>query len=166
MDEAQDPRAARLADALERYADAVYRAAFVYLRSRPDAEDAVQDVFLQFYRHDKPFNDAAHLKAWLLRVTANRCKSLLRSPWHRRICVAEPPAAAAVEDKDRRALVQAVLALPPKYRDAVYLYYYEGYATAEIAQILREKEATVRTRLARGRALLKTRLEGVDFDAV
>jgi RNA polymerase sigma-70 factor (ECF subfamily) len=131
----------------------------MYLRNRADAEDAVQEVFLRLYRTDTRFNEEEHVKAWLLKVTANYCRSLLKSPWHKRVLPTDT-IVAEIHDEDEQNVVREVLALPAKYRDAIYLFYYEGYSTAEISRLLNEKEPTVRTRLGRGRALLKTQLAG------
>lgn len=67
----------------ERYMDTVFRVAYSYLRSRADADDVTQDVLIQLYKTDKAFDDDAHVKNWLIRVTVNRCKNILRAPWHR-----------------------------------------------------------------------------------
>lgn len=143
---------------LERYADMVFRLAFVCLKNRADAEDTAQEVFLSLLTlKRRPEED--HIRPWLIAVTVNRCRNTLKSFWHRKVLPLDEfdfPAAA----EDDRALAGEVLALPLKYRQAVYLYYYEGYSTGEIASMLRQNEATVRTRLRRGREKLKTRLTG------
>ena len=103
----------------------------------------------------------AHERAWLLRVAANRCKSLLRLKWRRREDIDELPLAAA-EPPDTGAVRQAVEHLPPHYKAPVYLYYYEDYSGEEIAQLLRLPASTVRSRLRRARLLLQKQL-GDDF---
>lgn len=147
----------RLEAAVRTYADALYRLAYTQLRSRADAEDVVQEVFLRYLRRAPVFASAEHERAWLMRVTVNRCRDLLRSPWVRRRD--ELPEDLPAEGADEASeLLAAVLALPAKYRAPIHLYYYEGYAIREIADLLGCRPATVGTRLARGRHLLRQAL--------
>ena len=155
----------------ERYADRIYAIALNYFKNPYDADDIVQEVLLKLYRSDTKFESEAHLKHWLLRVAVNQCKKISLSAWRRRNISlegylaglqAEPDAESAVdtaqaaEEAERRnEILRAILKLPKKYRLIIHLYYYEDYDTKEIAGILRMKEATVRTRLARGRKILK-----------
>jgi len=111
---------------LDIYSDMVYRLSFLYLKNKADAEDAVQEVFIRLFKTDNHFNDDQHVKAWLLRVTANYCRSIIKSPWHKRVMAVED-IIAKIEDKQKRNVVSEVLALPDKYRDVIYLFYYEGY---------------------------------------
>ncbi len=127
----------------ERYMDTVFRVAYSYLRCRADADDVTQDVLIQLYRQDKAFESDAHVKNWLIRVTVNRCKNILRAPWHR------------AEDPQYRELFDAVMSLDRRYRLPILLYYYEGYRQREIAELLGVPEETVRTRLSRAREKLK-----------
>lgn len=143
--------------AVERWRDTVFRVTFNYLRSRSDADDATQDVFVTLYRSNKHFESDEHLKAWLIRVTCNRCKSAFRSPWRRVENLADYAEQLSMTPASASVFAE-VMALPQKYRVPVYLYYYEGYSTAEIAGILGMPAATVRTRLARARARLKEEL--------
>lgn len=139
----------------------LYRAAAAILGDAHEAEDAVQDAFLAWLEKTPSCPDAAHERAWLLRVTVNGCKSRLRSPWRRRRApLLESYPAAAPEEQ---TALEAVLSLPPKERAAVHLYYCEGYQTAEIAAITGEAEGTVRSRLSRARAKLRDTLKG-DFE--
>ena len=157
--------------AAERYADRVYAIALNYFKNPYDADDIVQEVLLKLYRSDTAFESEAHLKHWLLRVAVNQCKKISLSAWRRRNISlegylaglqAEPDAESAVdaaqaaEEAERRnEILRAILKLPKRYRLIIHLYYYEDYDTKEIAGILRMNEATVRTRLARGRKILK-----------
>ena len=143
------------------YTTALYRLAFSYCRNRADAEDIVQEVFLKYLRQHPDFPDEAHLPAWLLRVTANACKDLLRSPWRCRCCSLEEAAEPTVLMQDESALLAAVLGLPAKYRGVVHLYYYEDYSVGEIAAILGISQSAVRMRLLRARQALKEELRGV-----
>ena len=122
-------------------------------------------MLLKLYRYDGAFESEAHCKHWLIRVTINECKSALRSPWRRTEDIADYANTLALPTPEHTELLETVMRLPPKYRAAIYLFYYEGYATAEIAELLGTPEATVRTHLARGREKLRTMLtEADDYD--
>lgn len=148
----------------EKYMDTVYRMAYSYLRSRADADDVTQDVLLRLYQWDKPFEDEAHLKNWLLRITVNRCKNVFRAPWHRAEDIADYENSLIFPAPESRELFEAVMALDKIYRLPVLLYYYEGYSQKEIAGILSLPEQTVRTRLFRAKAKLKDQLTEVPQD--
>jgi len=140
------------------YADAVFRLAFSYLKSRPDADDVTQTALLRLYETDKSFQNDAHVKNWLLRVAANECKTRWRSPWGRMECYEDAAAGMTFEDKPCSDLFQAIMALDQKYRTVIVLYYYEGYDIAEISRLLGVPKGTVGTRLSRAREQLKTYL--------
>ena len=136
------------------YGPAVYRLAFARTGSRADAEDVMQEVFVRLLKVRPDFADREHAKAWLLRVAANCANDLFRAPWRRR----EEPLSetlSAPEGPEPGGVVEAVLALPPKYRTAVHLYYYEDLSVAEIAAILGKSEGAVKSRLFRARTLLR-----------
>ena len=145
----------------ERYMDTVFRVAYSYLRCRDDADDVTQDVLIQLYKEDKAFESDAHIKNWLIRVTVNRCKNVLRTPWHRMEDIADYENSLTFEAPECRELFDAVMALDKRYRMPVLLYYYEGYSQKEIAEMLSVPEETVRTRLFRARGKLKTTLTEV-----
>ena len=147
--------------AVEEYADMVQRVCFYYLKNRADTEDVFQKVFLKYMLHGEPFSDGEHEKAWVLRVAINACKDHLRSFFRRNTVPLEMITEMAAEiPEDHREVLEAVLALPEKYKDPVYLHYYEGYSAAEIGKILGKQENTVYSLLSRGRAILKDRLGG------
>ena len=140
------------------YGDMLYRVAYHALKNRADAEDVMQEVFVRLLRARPEFRDEEHAKAWLLRVGARCAADVLRAPWRRRegplddgLPVPEPPGEGGV--------VEAVLALPAKYRMAVHLYYYEELSVAEIAAVLGKSEGAVKSRLFRARALLRRYLK-------
>ena len=147
--------------AAERYMDTVFRVAYSYLRCRDDADDVTQDVLIQLYRQDKAFESDAHVKNWLIRVTVNRCKNVLRAPWHKAEDIADYESALSFEVPECRELFDAVMALDKRYRVPVLLYYYEGYSQKEIAEMLAVPEETVRTRLFRARGKLRATLTEV-----
>ena len=134
----------------------------VHLKNQADSEDIFQTVFLKYLLRDQPFENEQHEKAWMIRVTINACKDLLRSFFRSRTV----PLEQLVEvpqpfESDERDLLEAVLALPAQYKDVVYLYYYEQYTALEIAQILHKNVNTVYTLLRRARERLRKDLEGV-----
>ena len=139
------------------YRDDVYRLAVSYTKSIQEAEDVCQDVFLKLMeqKHIQPGKE----KAWLMQVTVNQCRSLLRSGWWKKTVALEDAVQAA--SSPAGDVLRAVLALPPKYRVVVYLHYYEGYATEEIAGLLKISRTAVTTRLSRARAALKNQLKEV-----
>ena len=147
---------------VERWGDMVYRLALARTASVPDAEDIFQEVFLRYFRHEERFHSDEYRKAWLLRCTLNRCKSLLSSPWRRRIVPQDIAAEVGVED-DYREVYSAVLSLPEKYRAVIHLHYFEGLSVAEMAAALDSTEGTVKSQLSRGRALLRDMLKEVEF---
>ena len=139
--------------AVERHRNTVFRVAFNYLCNAADADDVCQDVFVALYRSNRSFESDEHLKAWLIRVTINRCKSMFRMPW-RKVENIDDYAERLSLSPTGHEVLQAVMNLPKQYRLPIYLFYYEGYHTAEIAQMLDVPDATVRTRLARARKRL------------
>lgn len=146
--------------AVERYGDMLFRLAYSCTRSRADAEDVMQETLLKLYTAQKAFESPDHEKNWLVRVAVNECRHLLRTPWRRRTGPLEEAADTPVWDTPAQSeLFRQVMALPPKYRAAIYLYYYEGYAVREIAALLGAKISTVQTWLLRTRGQLKLRLK-------
>ena len=142
-----------------RYMDMVFRLAFSYMKSASDADDVTQNVLLRLLRNIKPFENEEHARFWLVRVTVNECKRALRSPWRRAGDIEEYANELHFETPEHSELFYAVMELPEKYRTAIYLYYYEDYSTDEIARLTGTPAATVRTRLRRGRELLRAGLE-------
>ena len=147
---------------VDKYIDTVFRVALNYLRNPSDAEDVTQNVFEKLLRQRKPFESEAHIKHWLIRVTVNECKHLLRSPWRKTESFEDYARTLTFDSPARSDLFYAVMDLPKKYRLPIYLHYYEGYSTKEIAGILNIPNGTVCTNLKRGRELLKTQLQEVE----
>lgn len=143
------------------YSDMIRRICLLYLKNRDDTEDVFQEVFLKYILRSDVFENAQHEKAWFIRVTLNACKDFLKSLFRRSTIpldlLSEEPAAVV---PDYSEILELVLSLPEKYKDAVYLHYYEGYTAREIGQILNRKENTVYSLLSRGRELLKLELGG------
>ena len=148
----------RREQAVERWGDLVWRLALVRTANVHDAQDVFQEVFLRYFRHEAHLTSDEHRKAWLIRCTVNRAKSLLTSPWRRHTVPLDTAAQIGVED-EYREVYSAVLALPEKYRAVIHLYYFEGLRVAEIAACLKLPEGTVKSQLSRGRALLREALK-------
>ncbi|NEW06338.1 sigma-70 family RNA polymerase sigma factor [Paenibacillus sp. SYP-B3998] len=146
---------------VNKYADMVLRLAFTYLGNQADAQDACQDVFIKLFKHQRHFNDGEHEKAWIIRVTINTCKDIIRSPWKKWFSSIEYLPNNHTESID---VVSFVVTLPRKYRMVIHLYYYEGYKTTEISEILNIKESTIRTQLKRAKELLKEKMLGGSDD--
>ena len=139
------------------YATMLLRVAYSQLNNRAEAEDTVQEVLLKYMEKAPIFQSEEHEKAWLLRVTVNHCKNHLASAWFRKRADLDEGIPAL--DNAELEVVSAVAALPAKYRAVVHLYYFEGYSTKEIAEILHSRPNTVPSRLSRARALLAKALK-------
>lgn len=146
------------------YGNMILRYAYAYMHSLSDAEEVLQDTLIQFLQTAPAFESPAHEKAWLLRVTANLSKN--RLGYNRRRQTDElNDELIGEERKDLSFVWEAVKSLPPGQREAIHLFYYEGYSTVEIARILNRREATVRSDLFRARAKLRDILkEAYDFE--
>ena len=154
---------AEVCSAIDRYSDMVVRLCMVYLKNSADTEDIVQTVFLKYALSTTVFASADHEKAWLLRVTANACKDVLKSFFRRCTVPLEDWQNADAElPEDVIALRQALKSLPQKYREVLYLHYYEGYSVPEIGNILSRNPNTVYTHLSRAKDMLRQLLGGVE----
>ena len=142
----------------EKYADMVYRLAFVRTKSESDSDDILQEVFLRYMKVCSKIESEEHLKAMLLRITVNCSKSFLTSSWFKKT---EPlnDTLSYTDSVNEGSVLAEVLKLPVKYRTAVHLHYYCGYSVKEIAQIEGINESTVKTHLSRARAILKETLK-------
>lgn len=143
------------------YSTDIVRFAFAYVKNLAEAEDIAQDVFLVYLQKAPAFKDCGHEKAWLMRVTVNKCKDYLKSSRYRR--TVQMPDDLSYMPKEEGELLQTVLELDERYKTPVYLHYFAGYSIKQIAGMLRINPSTVGTRLARGRRIIKDRL-GDDDD--
>ncbi len=141
----------------EQYRDDVYRLALSYTKSVQDAEDVCQTVFLKLMEQKRI--EVGKERAWLMQVTANRCKNLLRSGWWKRTVSMEE--ALPAPDPQYTDTWDIVMALPPKYRVLVYLRYYEELTIREMAELLHISQSAVTTRLSRARQMLREQLQEV-----
>ena len=147
--------------AARKHMDGIFRLALNYMGSFAEAEDVTQNVLIRLYKARRPFESPEHLRYWLVRVTINESKRMLLSPWRRTESLELLEDRAALPEENR-GLFKAVMELPDKYRVPIYLYYYEGYSTEELAKLLKIPGSTVRTRLRRGRERLKESLGGAE----
>ena len=142
-------------EVIDKYSNMVYRLALAHMKNKHDAEDVFQDVFIRYISKPRAFESEEHRKAWLIRVTINRCRSVW-SAWFRKSeslddsIVVEP----AVQDN----LSEYLTLLPQKYRSVIHLFYYEEFSVKEISKVLGAKESTIRTWLTRARAILGKKL--------
>ncbi|MBQ7040219.1 MAG: RNA polymerase sigma factor [Clostridia bacterium] len=143
--------------AFKQYTDTVYRVALHNTANFSDAEDVTQEVFIKLLETNKAFRDSEHLKAWLIRVTINLCRDKKKKSSRETLVENIFPYKTGEEKTD---VLEAVKALPEKYRNTIYLHYYEGYTAKEIGKILDAKENTVLSWLSRGRDALRKELDG------
>ncbi len=146
---------------MEKYADMVRRICFVHLKNLQDTEDVFQDVYLKYLLYEGSFESGEHEKAWFIRVTINACTDWLRKLSHRKWLPLEILAEESeIQDSSSEEILEAVLQLPEKYKNVIYLFYYEEYTAVEIAKILGKKENTIYTWLSRAKGILRERLGG------
>ena len=145
---------------VDRYRNNLYAVAFNVCKNAQDAEDVVQDTFIQYYSTRKQFETEQHVRAWLIRVAINKAKNVNNSFWRKnKVPLEEYMETLAFETKESAELFETVMRLPEKYRIATHLFYYEDYTTNEIAEILKISVSNVKVRLSRGRSLLKETLK-------
>lgn len=147
----------------ERHVGTVYRICFSYMKNKTDTEDAVQNTFVKLINNNKKFQNEEHERAWLIVTATNLCKDYFRHWWQKR-----EPIEAYENIIDHSSIevdetLEAVISLPDKYKTVIYLYYYEGYSSAEIAGLLHRPKSTIRNYLHEGREILKRKLGG-EFD--
>lgn len=137
---------------VEKYSDMILRIAYQNLKNKSDSEDVTQDTFMKLIKQST-FRDEAHMKAWLIKVTINKCRDLNKTVWYRRT-----ESLAEIEipfNEDEIGILEEVFKLSNDYRNVIYLYYYEGYSISEIANILDTKENTISSQITRARKKLK-----------
>lgn len=150
-------------EAVSEFADMVYRIALVQVKSKTDADDVFQEVFVRLVKHIHKLESREHIKAWLIRVTVNCAKKHLTSFWNRNVGSLEEEQGAEENGytiEEENPVRKAVLELPEKYRAVVHLFYFEELSVSEICKVLGQKESTVKSQLFRARELLRSRLEG------
>ena len=160
--------AADAAAFVQRYSGMILRLCFTYSLGRADAQDICQNVFLKLLQSDRRFDSEGETRAFIIRMTVNECKDVLKSGWRRRSVPLDELIEREVPflPEENTGVLAAVQRLPVKYREVIYLYYYEGYNAEEIATMVRAKPAAVRQRLTRARAKLKQELEGSEYETL
>lgn len=138
----------------ERCSDDVYRLCLLIMKNKADAEEAVSDTFIRLMENRPVFENTEHEKAWLLKTSSNICKNMHKSSW-RKCVVCDDDVLKYMKSDEQISIMEDVLALPSKYREIIYLHYFQGYKAYEIAQMTGLKESTVLSRLRRGRMRLK-----------
>lgn len=149
---------------MHQYGDYLLRTAFTYLKDYQAAEDAVQETFINVYRHYGGFRGECSEKTWITRIAINICKTMLRKqkpmpPDTLEALENLPDDNGEAFDEDQNQLMAAVMDLPQKYKDVVMMFYYQDLNTYEIARILNISENGVSSRLSRARAMLKQSVE-------
>ena len=155
-----------IAEIYKRHSKTIYRVCYGFMKNTADTEDAVQDTFIRLIRKGPAFESEEHEKAWLIRTATNICKNMLKHWWRRHENIEDHydiESPEAVDTAKADDVLSAVMDLPDKYKTVVYLYYYEGYSSVQIADILAKPQSTVRNYLREARAILKERL-GDHFD--
>ena len=142
-----------------RHFDMVYRISFSYMKNPSDTEDAAADVFAKLIQKGIAFQNDEHEKAWLIRTAINTCKDYLSHWWRRRADIDDYQNLQSDNLFHIDETLKFVLELPARYKDVIYLYYYEGYTSDEIAGILGRPRSTVRNHLREARNLLRGILE-------
>jgi RNA polymerase sigma-70 factor (ECF subfamily) len=158
---------------IDEYGNDVLRIAYIYLKDKHLAEDAFQEVFVKVYKNFNKFQGNSSVKTWILSITMNTCKDILRSSWLKRIVfsqdqklincsnnIVDNPAEEVIKQLQYNELLSEVMKLPKKYKEVIILFYYEEVSTSEISKILSIPEGTVRSRLFRARETLKYNLDG------
>lgn len=146
----------------ERRFELAYRIAMLYIKNEHDAEDIVQEIFVTLMEKNIEFRDEEHEKAWFIRTTRNRCKDVFKNNWWKRVELCDAEIERPLEKKQGETdseLIKQIMKLSPKYREVLYLFYYEEYKIKEIGQILHRKESTVQTQLSTARKKLKEMIE-------
>ena len=146
---------------VEKYFNMIYKLALSQTGEKEHAEDVTSDVFLKFISTDKEFETEEHIKAWLIRVTINRSKSIFSNSWFKKTVPLEDNITVEMPESESE-VYEAVLSLPQKYRAVIHLFYYGELPVAQIAKYMKINESTVRSQLHRGREMLKTKLKGED----
>ena len=144
----------------KRHGHMVYRIALMMIKYRTEAEDVTQTVFIKLIENGKTFKSDEHLKAWLIVTTKNTCKDMLKSRWFsKRANYDELTEQPYIPDQTAKEFWDVIVNLDEKYKLPLYLYYYEGYKTEEIAKMLKIKQATIWTQMRTAKKKLREQLE-------
>ena len=143
-----------------KYGEMLYRIAFLFVANKSDTEDVLQEVFIKLLYDAPQFNNPEHEKAWLIKITQNKCKNLLKASYRKCESIEDLQIPGIAADDDMRLdVIRQIIALPFKYKTTVILYYYYDYPVEKIAKLLNISKSAVKMRLKKGRELLKIKLE-------
>jgi RNA polymerase sigma factor (sigma-70 family) len=151
-----------ISNTIEKYGDMVRRISFLYFNNSADVEDVFQEVFLQYFLNIEKIKDEEHKKAWLCRVTFNKCNDLRKSFWRRNV-VSLDKVEVPFESEEQSEIIAAVFKLPNDYKNIIYMHYYEGYTIPEIAEILNKNINNVYSLLRRAKVKLKKELGEIEL---
>ena len=149
-------------DIYNRNVETVYRVCFMYMKNKTDAEDMVQNTFIKYLKYNPVFKNLDHEKAWFIVTSTNNCKNHFKTWWHKNTYLDNEFEVSSNEPNDET--LTFVLNLPNKYKQVIYMYYYEGYSSVEIAKLLNVKETTIRTQLLKGRQILKEKIGSEQYE--
>jgi len=151
-----------IADIYNRHKDMAYRICFAYMKNSADTEDIIQEAFVRLIKAGVVFESTEHEKAWLIRTATNLCKNNLRHWWRKRENIEDHDNLQTRNEFEVDDTFKEVMSLPDKYKTVVYLYYYEGYDSVEISEILNKPQSTIRYYLSSARKILRKKIGG-DF---
>lgn len=163
MQQVQQEMLDKFSEKYSLYGKTLFRICMVQLGNKQDAEDVIQEAFLKLMYKAPKFNNSEHEKAWVIRVTINLCKDIHRSIWRKRVVKMEDIEIYYGDSKDL-SIVEEILKLKTKYKEVIYLHYYEDYSIKDISEILKLSESAVKMRLKRGRESLKIGLEEEGYE--
>jgi RNA polymerase sigma-70 factor, ECF subfamily len=146
-------------EVIDAYSTMVYRLAYARVRTRHDADDVFQNVFVSYILAGKVFQNEEHRKAWLIRVTINCCNRFLASTWLKRIVPINETLSYSFQMQEETELDRSLFRLSPQYRTVIHLFYYEELSIAQISSLMKTKPSTVRTWLTRARGKLRQHME-------
>ncbi|MFJ7182960.1 RNA polymerase sigma factor [Lysinibacillus xylanilyticus] len=159
---------------MELHTEHLFRIAYYYTKDQRIAEDIVQDVFIKFYHHQKYYEERGEMKAYLVRMTINKCKDYLKSWAYRKITFQHNFFAkqktvlqdTLIRQDEQDLLDEAILRLPIKQREAIVYFYLEEMTIKEISELLAIPEGTVKSRLKKGKELLKVDLQHIEWEVL
>lgn len=145
---------------MAKYKDNLFAVAFSVCKNGADADDVVQDTFIQYHTLNKQFDSEQHIRSWLIRVAINKAKNIHYSFWRRTsVPLKEYMETLTFETQEAETIFEEVMKLPEKYRIVIHLFYYEDYTIREMAEVLKVTENNIKVRLTRGRKLLRVALQ-------
>lgn len=159
-----------LDEIMDRYGQDILRLVYSYVNNKEVAEDLTQDIFVKCYKSLHTYKGKSKLRTWLWRIAINHCKDYLKSWYNKNVIITEKESTNSrtkkeiveqviIQKEDDNRLMSTIMMLPVKYREVIYLFYYEELLIKEIAVLIETSANTVKTRLRRAKELLKERLE-------